>query len=130
MCKTVIVLIRTNRHRPDLPQYRADDSRTLSAPTQDTRVITDAALQLLDQLFKPGFRYKKMGVVLTDIVPAAAQQLDLFNVANDLKSKKLMQALDDINNRFGEQTIHSALSTLNKKRKKKSEDDDESNNVL
>ena len=130
MCKTVIVLIRTNRHRPDLPQYRADDSRTLSAPTQDTRVITDAALQLLDQLFKPGFMYKKMGVVLTDIVPAAAQQLDLFNVANDLKSKKLMQALDDINNRFGEQTIHSALSTLNKKRKKKSEDDDESNNVL
>jgi hypothetical protein len=42
-------------------------------------------------------------------------QLNLFNADNDRKSRKLMQALDDINNRFGEQTIHSALSTYDKK---------------
>lgn len=115
MCKTVYVSIRTNRHRPDLPQYAANDSRTLAAPTQDTRTITDTALQLLDQLFRPGFMYKKMGVVLTDIEPSTAMQLNLFNADNDRKSRKLMQALDDINNRFGEQTIHSALSTFEKK---------------
>ena len=115
LCKTVIVLIRTNRHRPDLPQYAANDSLTLTAPTQDTRVITEAALQLLDQLFRPGFMYKKMGVVLTDLIPADAVQLDLFNADNDRKSRKLMKALDDINNRFGAETIHSALSTFDKR---------------
>lgn len=115
MCKSVTLFFRTNRHRLDMPQYSANDSRTLSAPTQDTRVITDAALQLLDQLFRPGFMYKKLGVVLADFVPATAQQLDLFNADNDRKSKKLMKALDDINNRFGEQTIHSALSANDNK---------------
>ena len=110
MCKTITVLIRTNRHRLDLAQYKADDSRTLTAPTQDTRIITDAALQLLDTLYKPGFMYKKMGVILTDIVPADAVQLDLFNETDVSKSRKLMKALDDINNRFGAETIHSALT--------------------
>ena len=129
MCKTVTVLIRTNRHRPDLPQYAADDSLSLAAPSQDTRVITDAALQLLDQLFRPGYMYKKMGVILTDLVPASAIQLDLFNADNDRKSQKLMQALDNINNRFGEQTIHSALSTYDKKKKNKGEDDEMNDNT-
>lgn len=110
MCKTVTVLIRTNRHRPDLPQYSANDSRTLSVATQDTRVITDVALQLLDTLYKPGFMYKKMGVILTDIVPASAVQLDLFNETDVNKSRKLMRVLDDINKRFGAETIHSALT--------------------
>lgn len=115
MCRTVTLFFRTNRHRTDLPQYSAHDSRTLPAHTQDTRIITEAALQLLDQLFRPGFQYKKLGVVLSDFVPSTAVQLDLFNADNDRKSRQLMQALDDINRRFGEQTIHSALSVHNKK---------------
>ena len=119
MCKTVCLFFRTNRHRPDLPQYAANDSRSLPAPTQDTRVIMETALQLLDQLFRPGFMYKKLGVVLSDFVPSTAVQLDLFNADNDDKSRKLMRALDDINNRFGAQTIHSALSTHNNKNDEK-----------
>jgi DNA polymerase V len=115
MCRTVTLFFRTNRHRTDLLQYSAHDSRTLPAHTQDTRIITEAALQLLDQLFRPGFQYKKLGVVLSDFVPSTAVQLDLFNADNDRKSRQLMQALDDINRRFGEQTIHSALSVHKKK---------------
>lgn len=116
MCKTVTLFFRTNRHRTDLPQYNAHDSRTLPAPTQDTRIITEAALQLLDQLFRPGFQYKKLGVVLSDFVPSNAVQLDLFNADNDRKSRRLMQALDDINRKFGSETIHSALSASDKRK--------------
>lgn len=117
MCKTVSLFIRTNRHRTDLPQYSANESRSLDVATQDTRVITDVVLRLLDMLFKPGFMYKKLGIVLTDIVPSSAVQLDLFNETDVSKSKKLMQALDDINNRYGAETVHSALSG-NKRAKK------------
>lgn len=110
ICGSVTLFMRTNRHRPDLPQYSASDTIKLSMPTQDTRVIIDTALKLLDKIFAPGYMYKKMGIVLTDIVPADAVQLDLF-AKNDLKrSEKLMRAMDEINNKFGSETIHSALS--------------------
>jgi DNA polymerase V len=122
MCKTVSLFFRTNRHRPDLPQYAAHDSRSLPAPTQDTRVIIDAALQLLDQLFKPGFMYKKLGVILSDFVPSNAVQLDLFNADNDRKSRNLMQALDDINRKFGAETVHSALTTSQKENNEEEDD--------
>ena len=109
MCQTVTVFIRTNRHRTDLPQYSAGDSRKLVSPSQDTRDIMNTALQLLDSLFIPGFMYKKIGIILSDITPAEAMQMDLFSGNDILKSKKLMQALDDINRKYGDKAIHSAL---------------------
>ena len=110
MCQSVTVYLRTNRHRPDLKQRAVIDTRKMTAPTQDTRVIMDVALQLLDGVYLPGFMYKKLGITLTDIVPAGAVQLDLFSGGDVRKSQKLMQALDDINRRFGAETVHSALS--------------------
>lgn len=110
MCNTVTLFLRTNRHRPDLPQYSAGDTIKMSSPTQDTRAIVDTALILLDKIFVPGYMYKKMGIVLTDIVPADAVQLDLFAPNDMRRSQKLMRAIDEINSKFGSETIHSALS--------------------
>ena len=115
MCQTVMVYIRTNRHRPDLKQRAADNSRKMPTPSQDTRVITEIAMQLLDSIYMPGFMYKKMGVILTDITPSDAVQLDLFSNNDIGKSRKLMQALDDINRKYGADTIHSALTITRKK---------------
>ena len=109
MCQTVTVFIRTNRHRTDLPQYSAGDSRKLLSPSQDTRDIMNTALQLLDTLFLPGYMYKKIGMILSDITPAEAMQMDLFSGNDILKSKKLMQTLDEITRKFGDKAIHSAL---------------------
>lgn len=112
MCKTIMVFIRTNSHRPDLPQYSATDTRKLPASTQDTRVILDEALKLLDKVYKPRFLFKKMGIVLTDITHGNAVQLDLFESRDAKKSEKLMKVLDDINRKYGQETIHSALSDV------------------
>jgi hypothetical protein len=56
-----------------------------------------------------------LGVVLTDITHSAAVQLDLFSNNDIGKSRKLMQALDDINRKYGAETIHSALTVTRKK---------------
>lgn len=109
LCHTVTVFVSTNRHRTDLQQYSAGDSRKLLSPSSDTRNIMNTALQLLDKLYRPGFMYKKIGMILSDISPADSLQIDLFNGAEVLKSKKLMQTLDEINQKFGDKTIHSAL---------------------
>ena len=125
MCQSVTVYLRTNRHRPDLKQRAAIDTRKMATPTQDTRVIMDVALQLLDGVYLPGFMYKKLGITLTDIVPADAVQLDLFSGGDVRKSQKLMQALDDINRRFGAETVHSALTPSPKRDESDDEDVDD-----
>ena len=125
MCQSVTVYLRTNRHRPDLKQRAAIDTRKMATPTQDTRVIMDVALQLLDGVYLPGFMYKKLGITLTDIVPADAVQLDLFSGGDVRKSQKLMQALDDINRRFGAETVHSALTPSLKRDESEDEDVDD-----
>jgi len=110
VCGTVSVFLRTNTHRTDLPQYASSNDTKFSTPTQDTSLITSAAIKILEQIYQPGFQYKKMGVVLSNITPDSAIQLDLFDTNDTRRSEKLMRTIDEINKRFGDETIHSALT--------------------
>lgn len=110
VCGLVTVFLQTNIHRPDLSQYSASDSSKFSTPTQDTALITTFALKILNQIYHPVFQYKKMGIVLSNIVPDSAIQLNLFDTRDIHRSEKLMRTIDEINKRFGDETIHSALA--------------------
>jgi hypothetical protein len=52
-------------------------------PTDDTRVITKVAKLCLKKLFKPGIYYKKVGIMLGDLVDKKHIQLDLFHQYRD-----------------------------------------------
>lgn len=79
--------------------------------TADTRVLTQWAIRILRRIYRPGFGYHKAGVMLLDLVPAAKRQLALFDSqggAGDARSGKLMAVLDDINQRYGRQSLRLA----------------------
>lgn len=59
-------------------------------------------------------RYKKAGVILTGLVPAGHTQADLFDSQDKEKSKRLMSALDAVNDRWGAGTLHYASSGIHK----------------
>jgi len=61
------VFLRTNPFRTDLPQEDRSLSLTLH-PTDDTRIIAQAALKTLREIYRPGFAYQKAGVLLADLV--------------------------------------------------------------
>lgn len=96
------------------PSARYWGTRTVSlpAPTQDTLNLVRAAVAVLGDIFKPGFRYKKAGVTLAAIVPASAAQqpLSLFvqEESGPSASSRLMQALDAVNSRYGPGTLRVA----------------------
>ena len=46
------------------------------------------------------------GVVLTGLVPASQTQADLFDSKDRGRSKRLMSALDSINDRWGASILH------------------------
>jgi DNA polymerase V len=106
--KTIYVYIRTNPFN-QTPYYAQGIFLTLIEPTQDTRLLTLTALQALEQLFKPGFAYKKAGVILSNISPSGQKQALLFNPENHYdthKSTLLMNTIDKINQQMGKRSIH------------------------
>jgi len=45
-------------------------------------VLTKAALYRLKKIFKPGYQYKKAGLIIMGITPAFEIQLSLFSVVD------------------------------------------------
>jgi DNA polymerase V len=83
----------------------------LTDPTDNTLILTNAALAGLKQIYQPNFRYKKAGVILNLISDKPTVQQSLFeDVQSKGKSAKLMKAVDQINTRFGNAAIRSAAS--------------------
>ncbi len=87
-------------------QYGNSHLVTPPYPTADNLVFTKYALRALEFIWRPGFKYKKAGVMLMDISPADSIQGELFPVEpeND-KRAQLMVTLDGINARYGRGSV-------------------------
>ena len=112
LCQTVTLFLATNRHRTDLPQYYADDTIRLSTATDDSAQVIQAVTVLLERIYKESYQYKQAGVILGQLQDNKGVQLDLFapnQVDETTKQKRLMQAIDGINKRFGSNQIHFAI---------------------
>ncbi len=112
LCGAVTVFLATNRHRTDLAQYNADDTLKLTTPTDDTRTVMQAVSTLLGRIYQPRYQYKQAGVILSQLQSNSGMQLDLFapqQAEDRTKQKRLMQAIDSINERFGKNQIHFAV---------------------
>ena len=98
----VLVYIRTSPFRKDA-QYSRSMVTPLRRPSADTTCIVKAALQGLDNIFKPGFNYAKAGVMLLDLQPDTQSQAELDLEDGDCEEDrtKLMLAMDTLNQRFG-----------------------------
>ena len=100
------VFIMTDRFRKDHPQYSPAISLPLPVPTCNTTLLSKWAAVGLKQIFKTGFRYKKAGVILSEISDQAIQQADLFSSPDE--QTDLMETIDSINGRFGKGAIKLA----------------------
>ncbi|KPQ24657.1 DNA polymerase V [Halomonas sp. HL-93] len=109
----VMVFIRTNPFRNDLPQYTNRVVISLERPTDDNREITAAAVQGLRQLWRKGYAYQKAGLMLLDLSPKANRQLTLAETpqteADAKRSERLMATVDKLNRELGRGTIQMGL---------------------
>lgn len=106
----VSVFLHSNRFRDDLPQYSNMACHPFAIPTADTTEITQAAIQILEQIYLPHIHYKKAGVILSDIRPAAPLQLPLFDsIGNRAARMQLMSAIDRLNHLYGPQYVRLAV---------------------
>ena len=75
------------------------DHRFVMLPkaTSYTTELMEHALPLVDQLFRPGEKYLKAGVIMGNLVPDNAVQADIFGKPPHVQQRSLMEAVDNIN---------------------------------
>ncbi|PID63156.1 MAG: SOS mutagenesis and repair protein UmuC [Ignavibacteriae bacterium] len=106
-CNALVVFIRTNRKRKNLPQYRKNIFIPLPFATNSGIEISKFAISGLRQIFEKGYLYKRAGVIVTEIRKESEIQIELFQNSNP-KHKPLMEAIDKLNNSIGQDKIKLA----------------------
>ena len=94
------VFLGTNRFRKELPQYAPSLVVPLPYPTNDSLEVNRWAAFLCERMFKPDYQYKRAGIMLSEISPVSHSQGDLLEAVHADKHK-LMEALDNLNARYG-----------------------------
>ena len=105
MAGQVLVFVTTNRFSATQPFYANSATVKLPYPTDFTPDLVEAAVQLLERLYRPGFHYQKCGVMLLDLLPATQVQADLFDTRDRAREAWLMRALDSLNADHGARTV-------------------------
>jgi DNA polymerase V len=113
VCQEITVYIRTNPFK-DIAQYQNAHRIVLDNPTCDTRKIIKAAWAILDLIYRPGHEYKKAMVKLSKIQDLTEHQVSLLGQYDSALDLTLMNVIDRINERDGQEMIKSAACGVNK----------------
>ena len=111
------VFLQTNPFKPDEPQYNNAVAVKLVKASDNSFRLSEAALYGLKRIYKPGYAYKKAGVMLMSLCPANQLPVDLFSGFDEQdtqRAKNLMATLDEINARMGRGTVRSAGEGIQK----------------
>lgn len=111
---SITVFIRTNRFSSQ-PQYYNSATLPLFSGTSSTPKIIKSAHVLLRQIYKKGYEYQKIGIILSDLERRSLAQLDLFSTYDSVKEDQLMKVIDQINAKNGRKTLMFASEGVQKK---------------
>jgi DNA polymerase V len=82
----------------------------LPTPTSLTNELIKPAMQLAEEIYQDGKRYKKAGVMLSGLVPDTSIQANLFAPQEKNTSRLLMNMVDNINFSMRDDTLKFASS--------------------
>lgn len=102
LASSIVVMLRTNRFKPEDPQYCPGIRFTLETPTASTSQLMTVARNLLHRIYRPHYRYKKAGILLDGLVTKDSYQPSLFE-ATAASRIDVDRIVDDINRRLGSQ---------------------------
>jgi DNA polymerase V len=113
LCKKIRVSVRTGMFNPEEAKYANGVILDLPYPTDDVRLMTRAAVDAVDRVFRPGFKYSKAEVLLLSLCQKGEYTEDLFSISQPEATEKVMGVLDAINGRWGRGTMRLASVPTN-----------------
>ena len=110
----ISVFINTNPFKSDNNQFQAYHCIKLDRATNDNFDIANAAISILERIYKSNYKYKKAGVIVGGIIPQNSVQLNLFYRGKNIYNRqRLMKSIDNINRTMGRDTIHLLSQSFN-----------------
>lgn len=100
------IYLRTNRFRFDIPQYNPYVQSSFTMPTSDFSQLVPVVRQLLDSIWRPGYDFKKGGILVSDLV-----RMDWalpFETEEEQRRKRLRAIEGRIRERYGEHGLFVA----------------------
>ncbi|MES2573596.1 MAG: Y-family DNA polymerase [Bacteroidota bacterium] len=112
-CHTIIVMLVIDRHSIETSKYYFNMAVTLPFATNSTLTISNTAIDILKKLHagNENIKFKKAGVIVTEICHENKKQLQLFEEENP-KHLALMQAMDKLNTKIGSKKVKLATQDL------------------
>ncbi len=112
-CHTIIVMLVIDKHTIKTTKYYFNMAITLPFATNSTLTIANAAIDLLKKMHKGNehFKFKKAGVIATELVDEDKKQFRLFDDENP-KHLTLMQTIDALNTKIGNRKVKLATQNL------------------
>jgi len=114
--KKLTVFIRTSPFQKNNDYYAKAKNIDLPIETNDSIELIKQALIALKLIYKEGYKYQKTGIILSDLKDITIYKKNLFSdIRSEEKRKKLMQAVDITNIRYGRNFLSIAQAGLRKK---------------
>lgn len=111
---TVSVFLQTNFFNKNERQYSNFKTIPFSEPTNLTPVILKYASHILRCIYQPGFKYKRVGILLSGFVPANTIQQHLFNRIDGGRLQQAQKTIDVINRKFQRDQVRFACQGFTK----------------
>lgn len=102
------VFLHTNRFRAAVGHYSNSRSFTLPVPTNLIPELSHYAVEALDSIYKPGYAYQKVGLILSALQPDSHQTPDLFEGELDPRLLKLLPSVEQLNQKLGRDKVRFA----------------------
>src|SRR5690554_1478356 len=99
-CHIVTVFVNTNRFNEKHEQYYKSINVTIPFATNSSIELAKYAKKGLDLIFKPGYHYKKSGVIVSGIAPESEKQFNMFE-DEPVQHRKVMKVIDKLNFKYG-----------------------------
>jgi len=103
------VFLQTNPFAPKDPQYSPQRTFGIEG-TSDTRALIAAALRAAERMWRPHFRYHKVGIILLDLYSPQSVPPSLFPSRDPKRSAALMKAMDALGDRYGRGAVRIAAT--------------------
>ena len=112
--RSITVFIRTSPFNKDKRYYSNSHTIELPIDTNNSLEIVKYALEALDKIYKPGYLYQKAGIILSKLKDADKFERNLLTPIIEKDLKKLMNAIDLTNTKYGRYSISLAQAGINK----------------
>jgi len=114
--KKVTVFIRTSPFQKDKNYYANSKDIDLPIRTNDSIELVKQALIALKYIYRKGHKYQKTGIIFSGLNDVDIYKKNLFSsISSEEKRKKLMNAIDCTNIKYGRHALSVAQAGLKKK---------------